>query len=177
MAKSAFTDGFYQCCETTRVHFMVLGRVNRTTLGSKLLLTAVWASLVDFISSCHLLKPRHYSLSPNWCFTPPSAPHPPPPPTPPPSHPPTIYFKLTFLKIQNAQRWSVFPKMVTYSHWCIHMISLLITLILSFALDSTCTNKESWDITIAYQYTDNYNITTYVVRYCMYKYFLLILHT
>ena len=41
----------------------------------------------DCISSCHLLKAQHCSLSPNWCFTPPSAPHPPPPP----SHPPTPY--------------------------------------------------------------------------------------
>ena len=42
---------------------MVLGRVNRTAWGTKLLLTAVWASLVDFISSCHLLKAQHCSLS------------------------------------------------------------------------------------------------------------------
>ena len=69
---------FYRCCETTRVHFMVLGHVNRTAWGTKLLLTAVWASLVDCISSCHLLKTQHCSLSPNGCFTPPSAPHPPP---------------------------------------------------------------------------------------------------
>ena len=40
----------------TRVHFMVLGRVNRTAWGTKLLLTAVVASLVDCISSCHLLN-------------------------------------------------------------------------------------------------------------------------
>ena len=59
--------------------------------GTKLLLTAVWASLVDFTSSRHLLKAHHCSLSPNGCFTPPSAPHPPPPPTPLPSHPPTPY--------------------------------------------------------------------------------------
>ena len=82
---------FYRCCETTKVHFMVLGCINRTAWGTKLLLMAVWASLVDFISSCHLLKAHHCSLSPNGCFTPPSAPHPPPPPTPPPSHPPTPY--------------------------------------------------------------------------------------
>ena len=30
--------------------------VNRTAWGTKLLLMAVWASLVDCISSCHLLK-------------------------------------------------------------------------------------------------------------------------
>ena len=82
---------FYRCCETTKVHFMVLGRVNRTAWDTKLLLTAVWASLVDFISSCHLLKAHHCSSSPNGCFAPLSAPHPPPPPTPPPSHPPTPY--------------------------------------------------------------------------------------
>ena len=35
---------------------MVLGRVNRTAFGTKLLLTAIWASLLDCISSCHLLK-------------------------------------------------------------------------------------------------------------------------
>ena len=78
---------FYRCCETTRVHFMVLGCINRTAWGTKLLLMAVRASLVDCISSCHLLKAQHCPLSPNGCFTPPSAPHPPPPPTPPPSHP------------------------------------------------------------------------------------------
>ena len=38
---------FFRCCKTTRVHVMVLGRVNRTAWGTKLLLTAVWASLVD----------------------------------------------------------------------------------------------------------------------------------
>ena len=35
---------------------MVLGRINNTTAwGTKLLLTAVWASLVDFTSSRHAL--------------------------------------------------------------------------------------------------------------------------
>ena len=63
---------------------MVLGRVNRTAWGTKLFLTAVLASLVDCHSSCHLLKAQHCSLSPNWCFTLPLAPHPPPLPTPPP---------------------------------------------------------------------------------------------
>ena len=58
---------------------MVLGCVNRTAWGTKLLLTAVLASLVDCISSGHLLKVQHCSLSPNWCFTPPLAPHRPPP--------------------------------------------------------------------------------------------------
>ena len=70
---------------------MVLGRINRTAWGTKLLLTAVWASLVDCTSSCHLLKAQHCSLSPDGCYTPPSAPHPPPPlPQPPPTHPPPI---------------------------------------------------------------------------------------
>ena len=52
----------YQCCETTKVHFMVLGRINRTAWGTNLLLTAVWASLVDCISSCHLLPCELYQL-------------------------------------------------------------------------------------------------------------------
>ena len=43
------------------------------------------------ISSCHLLKAQHCSLSPNWCFTPPSVPHPPPPPTLTPFHQPAPY--------------------------------------------------------------------------------------
>ena len=38
---------FCRCCKTTKVHVMVLGRVNRTAWGTKLLLMAVWASLVD----------------------------------------------------------------------------------------------------------------------------------
>ena len=74
---------FCRCCKTTKVHFMVLGRINRTAWGTKLLLTAVWASLVDFTSSRHLLKAQHCSLSPNGCFAPPSAPHPPPTRPPP----------------------------------------------------------------------------------------------
>ena len=61
---------------------MVLGRINRTAWGTKQLLTAVWASLVDCTSSGHLLKARHCSFSPNGCFTLHSAPHLPPPPTP-----------------------------------------------------------------------------------------------
>ena len=68
---------------------MVLGCVNRTAWGTKLLLTAVWASLVDCISSCHLLKAQHCPLSPKGYFTLPSAPHP-RPPHPPPTHPPPI---------------------------------------------------------------------------------------
>ena len=63
---------------------MVLGCVNRTAWGTKLLLTAFLASLVNCISLCHLLKAQHCSLSQSWCFTLPSAPNPPPPPTPSP---------------------------------------------------------------------------------------------
>ena len=66
---------------------MVLGRVNRTAWGTKLLLMAVWASLVDCTSPSHLLKAHHCSLSPNGCFAPPSAPHRPPHPLL-PTHPP-----------------------------------------------------------------------------------------
>ena len=70
---------------------MVMGRINRTAWGTKLLFTAILASLVDCISSCHLLKAQHCSSSPNWCFTPPLASHSPPPPTPPPpTNPPPI---------------------------------------------------------------------------------------
>ena len=47
IAMSAFTDGFYQCCETTRVHFMVLGCINTIAWGTKLLLMAVRSSLAD----------------------------------------------------------------------------------------------------------------------------------
>ena len=63
---------------------MVLGRINRTAWGTKLLLTAVWASLVDCISLFHMLKAQHCSLSPNVCFNLSLAPHPPLPvrPTP-----------------------------------------------------------------------------------------------
>ena len=44
---------------------MVLGHVNRTAWGTKLLLMAVLASLVDCISSCRLLKAQYCSLSSN----------------------------------------------------------------------------------------------------------------
>ena len=48
---------FYKCCEPRRCIVMVLRHVNKKIAwGTKLLLTAVWASLVDCISSCHLLK-------------------------------------------------------------------------------------------------------------------------
>jgi len=46
-------------------------------MGTKLLLTAVLASLVDCISLCHILKVPHWSLSSNRCFNLPSAPNPP----------------------------------------------------------------------------------------------------
>ena len=46
---------FYQCCLTMRVHFMVLGCIDKTAWGTKLLLTAVLASFVDGISLCHIL--------------------------------------------------------------------------------------------------------------------------
>ena len=52
-----------------------------------------WGALIGLhgvpnCSSRQSWPPQHCSLSLNWCFTPPSAPHPPPPPTSPPSHPP-----------------------------------------------------------------------------------------
>ena len=63
---------------------MVLGHVNRTAWGTKLLLIAVWASLVDCISSRHLLKAQHCSES-EWVLYPafgsppaPDSPLPPP---------------------------------------------------------------------------------------------------
>ena len=85
---------FYRCCKTTRVHFMVLVGINRTAWSTELLLTAVWASLVDCISFCHILKAhaQHCSLRPKGYFNSPSAPHPlplltPPTPTAHPTHP------------------------------------------------------------------------------------------
>ena len=42
---------------------MVLGCINRTVWGTKLLLTAILASLVDCISLFHMLKAQHCSLS------------------------------------------------------------------------------------------------------------------
>ena len=81
---------FYRCCETTRVHFMVLRGINGTAWGTRLLLTPVLAYFVDCISLCHKLKAQHCSLSLSGCFGPPSASHPPPPPPArPPTHPPT----------------------------------------------------------------------------------------
>ena len=80
---------FYRCCQTTRVHFMALEGINRTAWGTRLLLTAVLASLVDSTSLCPILRAQHCCLSPNGCFSPPSASHPPPPPPTPllPTHP------------------------------------------------------------------------------------------
>ena len=79
---------FYQCCQTTIIHFLALRGINRTAWGTKLLLTAVLAHPMDCSSSGPILKAEHCCLSPNSCFSPPSASHPPLPP-PPPSRPPT----------------------------------------------------------------------------------------
>ena len=64
----------------TRVHFMALEGINRTAWGTSLLLTAVLASLVDSTSLCPMLRAQHCCLSPNGCFSSPSASHPPPTP-------------------------------------------------------------------------------------------------
>ena len=69
---------FYRCCETMRVHFMVLRGINRAVRGTRLLLTPVLASFVDCISLCHKLKAQHSSLSLSGCFNPPLASHSPP---------------------------------------------------------------------------------------------------
>ena len=70
---------------------MALEGINRTAWGTRLLLTAVLASLVDSTSLCPILRAQHCCLSPNGCFSPPSASHPPlPPPHPPPARPPPI---------------------------------------------------------------------------------------
>ena len=53
---------------------MLPGCINRIAWGTKLLLTAVWASFANGIFLCHLLKAQHCSLSPNECFNPPLAP-------------------------------------------------------------------------------------------------------
>ena len=73
------------------VHFMALEGINRTAWGTRLLLMAVLASLVDSTSLCPILRAQHCCLSPNGCFSPPSVSHPPPPPRhPPPTRPPPI---------------------------------------------------------------------------------------
>ena len=70
---------------------MALEGINRTAWGTRLLLTAVLASLVDSTSLCPILRAQHYCLGPNGCFNPPSASHPPPPPPhPPPARPSPI---------------------------------------------------------------------------------------
>ena len=61
--------------------------INRTAWDTKLLLTALLAHPVDCTSSGPILKAQHCCLSPNGCFTPPSASHPPLPP-PSPARPP-----------------------------------------------------------------------------------------
>ena len=63
--------------------------IYRTAWGTRLLLTTVLASLVDSTSLCPILRAQHCCLSPNSCFSPLSASHPPlPPPTLlPPAHP------------------------------------------------------------------------------------------
>ena len=82
---------FYRCCWTTRMHFSVLSGINRTQWGTRLLLTAAMAHLVDCTSAGPILRAQHCCLSPNGCFSPPSASHPPPPPPhPPPARPPPI---------------------------------------------------------------------------------------
>ena len=65
---------------------MVLGRINRTAWGTKLLLTAVLAPHVDCTGSRHLLKAQHCSLSPKGCLPHlwlPTRPHNPPTRPPP----------------------------------------------------------------------------------------------
>ena len=69
-----------------RIHFLALRGINRTAWGTKLLHTAVSASLVDCISLCHILKAQHCFLGLNGCFNPPTAPT-----RPTPSHPPPPY--------------------------------------------------------------------------------------
>ena len=66
---------------------MVLGGIKKTAWVTKLLLTAAWASLVNRIDLCHILKAQHCFLSSNGCFNLPLAPHPPPTPKH-PSHRP-----------------------------------------------------------------------------------------
>ena len=69
--RSAFTDGFLPMLLNHEGAFHGPGALNKTAWGTKLLLTAVQASLVDCISLCHLLKAQHCSLSANGCFNPP----------------------------------------------------------------------------------------------------------
>ena len=68
LSQMVFTDGFYRCCKTTRMHFFALRGINRTAWGTNLLLTAVLAHPVDCISSSPILKAQHCCLSPNSCL-------------------------------------------------------------------------------------------------------------
>ena len=63
--------------------------INKTAWAAKLILTTCLAYPVSCAGLGHILMVKHCPLSLNFCFIPPTAPHPPPPPTPPPSHPPT----------------------------------------------------------------------------------------
>ena len=120
---------FYRCCETTRVHFMVLRGINRTAWGTRLLLTPVLASFVDCVSLSHTLKAQHCSLSLNGCFNPPSASHPlPPPPHPPPARPPPIdsirditgtektVWKTSSIQVASRISYKVIAKKLHYSY-------------------------------------------------------------
>ena len=81
---------FCRCCKATKVHVMVLGRVNRTAWGTKLLLTAVWASLVDCTSPKSLTEGTPLLFESEWVLYPAfgSPPAPTTHPTPlPPAHP------------------------------------------------------------------------------------------
>ena len=70
---------------------MVQGCINRTAWCTKLLLTAVWASLVNCISLRHMLKAQDCCLSASGCFSLPSAFHLPlSSPHPSPTSPPPI---------------------------------------------------------------------------------------
>ena len=67
--KSAFTDSFLLVLLNHENAFLIaiaLRGINRTTRGTKLLLTAVMAHMhaVDFISLCQILKAQHCQ----WCI-------------------------------------------------------------------------------------------------------------
>ena len=82
---------YYWCYKTTRMHFSALRGITRAAWGTRMLLTAVLANPVDCTSSGLILRAQHCCLSPNGCFSPPSASYPPPPPPNPlPTHPPPI---------------------------------------------------------------------------------------
>ena len=77
IVRSALTYSFLPMLLNHEDAFHGPGGNNRTAWGTKLLLAAVWASPENCISLCHKLKAQHCSLSPNECFNPPLAPHPP----------------------------------------------------------------------------------------------------